>query len=129
MARVKKKKTGVMEGYPKLAFYTGSDKNIRIPPYSSAWICYDWQLKSNDLVVLVASGINYDYRQYYNFRYVEIPMYHIIPVSALEAGRTPMTCIYNWKRNYVALPKFEQKLFTVIEKDSGERAIAAAVAA
>lgn len=115
----KKEKKGVMEGFPKMAFYIGPPgKLIYIPEDGVAWYKYDYHLGAEELVVLVASSIKYDYTQRIpnSYNYKQIPQFYFVPVKVLEENRTPITCIYKWRVNYIKLPIFDQKLFTIIEK-------------
>lgn len=119
MPRQKKPKTGVMPGFPKLAFYIGTSTSIRIPPYYNAWITNTVFLNPEELVVLVAEGSQYRYSR--NINWNNIPVYYIVPVKALETGTPPITCIYSWKKYYKSLPNIDKNLVTIIEKDNGER--------
>lgn len=133
MARPAKPKTGVMPGFPKLAFYTGPTKILYLG--SSYYAYYDRKtlnLNTEDLVVLVATGKAWDYSRRIpgTYNYTEIPLYYFVPVQALETNMLPINCIYNWKQKYKSLPFARQELFTLIErKDSGERIITPTVAA
>ncbi len=116
MARPRKKKTGVMVGFPKLAFYIGPSAQVRIPRYHNAWTFLDYILQNEELVVLVAQGHKYRYSAIH-WRGERYAVNYYVPIKALEGGSPPITCIYNWKRDYQQLPALDQKLFRIIEKD------------
>ncbi len=136
MARPRKQKTGVMPGFPKLAFYTGPTKLINVRRGIGYWDYVSYELKPSELVVLVADAVVQDFENripvpgQWWYTYPEIEVFFVVPMNALDAGTAPITSVYNWKEAYRRLPKLDKKLFTVIEKDNcGKGIIAAANAA
>lgn len=123
MTKKVQRKGRIMEGFPKLAFYTG-DKRVthNFPKDSKSW----WDTISHtieigELVVIVALNKRatlYDPKKgYYKW---DTPAYYYVPVSLLVKGIVPITSIYNWKRSYNRFPLRDIEEFKLIQREDKE---------